>query len=81
MLIKEALEEIIERENLPDQYEVAKSIGVSQPTISNYKKGRTYPQLDIAALIYGRYGLRCEPFTEQALAIEWERLKKQKGWE
>jgi DNA-binding XRE family transcriptional regulator len=79
MFIKEALEQIKVKEGIKDQYELAKVIGVSQPTISNYYKGHSNPTLEIASTIYGRWGFRCEPFTEMALEKEWERVKNRKG--
>jgi DNA-binding XRE family transcriptional regulator len=78
MLIREALEKIKAQEKIRDQYELARLIGVSQPTISNYYKGKSYPTLEIASTIYGRWGHRCEPFTEQALQKEWEIVKKRR---
>ncbi len=72
MLIKDALEEIRVRERLSDQYELSRVLKVSQPTISNYYKNNSYPNLRIAGYIYGKYGIRCEPFTEEALKKEWE---------
>ena len=76
MLIKEALDLIKEEEELKDQNELAAILKVSQPTISNYYKGTTYPQLDINARVFGKYGHRCEPHTEWALEKEWNRLKE-----
>ena len=79
MLVKEALEQIKVKEGINDQYEVARTLGVSQPTISNYYKGTSYPNLEVASAIYGRWGLRCEPYTEWALKKEWELVRKRKG--
>jgi DNA-binding XRE family transcriptional regulator len=79
MLVREALDIIKEEEGIVDQYELAKMIGVSQPTISNYYKGKSYPNLEVATTIYGRWGYRCEPFTELALEKEWELIKNRKG--
>ena len=72
MLVNEAIELIKEQEKLHDQYELAKLLKVSQGTISNYYKGNTYPNLKVAGYIYGKYNLRCEPFTEEALQKEWD---------
>ncbi len=71
MLINEALELIKEEDELSDQYDLSKTIGVSQGTISNYYKNKSYPTLHIAAKIFGKYGHRVEPFTELSLAKEW----------
>jgi transcriptional regulator with XRE-family HTH domain len=73
MFIKDAIAIIEEKEKVHNQYKLAKLLGVSQSTISNYKNGKTYPTLDVAALVYKRYGLRCEPFTEEALKREIEK--------
>ena len=75
MFINEAINTIKKEHKVADQYEMAKIIQVSQATISNYLKGTTYPQLPVAARIYGLYGLRCEPFTEKALQKEWDMIK------
>ena len=76
MLMNEAIAKIKEELKLHDQYEVAKTIGVSQGTVSNYMKGTSYPTLSIAAKVYGEYGYRVEPFTEWALQKEWEFLQE-----
>jgi len=67
MYIAEALQIIAEQEETKDQYDMANVIGVSQGTISNYKKNGAYPTLNVAAKIYKDYGIQCEPFTEHAL--------------
>ena len=76
MLIAEALEEISEQHGGLDQYQLAHTLNVSQGTISNYYKGRSYPTLGIAARIYNEYGYRCEPFTEWALKDYAEKYLK-----
>ena len=76
MLVGEAIESIMGAYNIKDQYAMAKTLGVSQGTISNYIKGTTYPTLLVAARIYGEYGYRVEPFTEKALKKEWEYIKE-----
>jgi len=72
MLISEAIAKIKEQLKLKDQYEVARTLGISQATVSNYMKGKSYPTLSVATKIYGEYGYRVEPFTESALKKEWE---------
>lgn len=67
MFIAEALDNIAETEETKDQYDLAKKVGVSQGTISNYYKGKSYPTLVVAAGIYKNYGHVCEPFTEWAV--------------
>ena len=76
MLVKDALLKIKDDLKLQDQYDMAKVLGVSQGTISNYMKGKSYPTLLIAARIYGEFGYRVEPFTEDALKKEWEYIHK-----
>ena len=79
MLISEAIEKIMIEFRVADQYEMSKILGVSQGTISNYIKGKTYPSLSVAAKIYGRYGYRVEPYTEKALEKEWDFIKRTSG--
>jgi len=79
MYINEALQLIAEEEDTADQYELAKKIGTSQGTVSNYMKGGTYPNIKVAGFIYGTYGHIVEPFTEKALIKEWEYQRKYNG--
>lgn len=72
MYVAEALALIEESEDVKDQYEMAGLLEVSQGTISNYHKKGRYPTLLVAAKIYGLYGHVVEPFTEKAVAKEWE---------
>jgi len=74
MDINEALEIIWDKEeSVTDQYTLAKVVGVSQGTISNYYNKKSEPTKDVAARIYHEYGLQCEPFTILALAKYAER--------
>ena len=75
MLISEALGLIKESLKLQDQRDLARLLNVSQGTISNYLKNKSYPTLLIAARIYGEYGYAVEPFTELALKKEWDYIK------
>jgi len=79
MEIQEAIAIIQEKEGLHGQEEVAKHLKVSQPTISNYMAGRSQPTLSVAAMIYGMYGIQCEPFTKKALQKELDFLNKVKS--
>ena len=63
MFIAEALDEIAQEEGTNDQKELAKIIGVTQGTISNYYAGKTDPTKKVATFIFAKYGHRCEPFT------------------
>jgi len=67
MDIIEALDEIRMEAKISDQRDLAKLLGVSQGTISNYLKGKSEPTKKLAAEIYHKYGFRCEPFTGLAL--------------
>jgi len=68
MFISEALDEIAQEEGTNDQKELAKIIGVTQGTISNYYAGKTDPTKKVAILIFNKYGHRCEPFTVFSLS-------------
>jgi len=70
MLISEAMRKIQEQSGITDQYKLAKVVGISQGTISNYLNDKTYPTLEVAARIYKNYGLRVEPYTEWAILEE-----------
>lgn len=76
MQIVEALQLIEEEEGIKDQYEMAAVLNVSQGTVSNYHKKDKYPTLTVAARIYGKWGHQVEPFTEKALAKEWDYIKQ-----
>ena len=76
MEIREALEYIKEKKDVNGQVALAMAIGVSQGQISKYMKGGTYPNLSTAARIWGKYGIRCEPFTEKALEKEWKYMTR-----
>ncbi len=76
MLISEALDLIKEDKGLKDQYDLAILLKVSQGTISNYYKGKSYPTLHIAAKIYGNHGHKVEPFTELSLEKEWAYIQE-----
>ena len=47
--------------------EVAVKLGVSQPMVSQYKKGGYNASLDVATKIYKDTGLVLFPFSEDAL--------------
>ena len=79
MLMKEALEKIMEKEAITKQKELAEFLDISQGQISNYMMGKSYPALRISAIIYGRYGHQIEPYTKEALAKEWKYLKEYEG--
>ena len=70
MEIKEALEEIQKLEGFGTQRELAKSLGISPPQLSNYIHGKSLPSLNMAGKLYARYGFQIEPFTEKALQKE-----------
>ena len=76
MDINEALDIIWKDKGAKDQYELSKLVGVSQGTISNYYNQKSEPTKEVAARIYHEFGLRCEPFTELALAKYAERYLK-----
>lgn len=74
MLVNEAIKVIMEEHDIADQYDMAEALGCSQATISNYVKGGTDPRKVVAARIWGKYGLRVEPYTQDAVQKEWDFL-------
>jgi transcriptional regulator with XRE-family HTH domain len=74
-LVKDALREVLDKTGM-DQRELAKEIGVSPATISNYMNKNLYPILKVAAIIYHKWGYYVEPYTEWAIERELEIMKK-----
>jgi len=68
MLINEALKKVMVDNEIKDQEELARVLGVVQGTISNYMNGKiTLPNIKVAAKIYKIFGIRVEPYTETGL--------------
>jgi len=80
MKIQEAIPYVMEKHKIPDQYEVAKTFGISQGTVSNYMKGKvTLPNPEVAGILYGQYDIVVYPFVEEFVKDEWERILRMKG--
>ena len=71
--IKEAISSVLEEKRLT-QKELAKELGVSEATVSNYLKHDAYPALRVAAVVLDRWGYFCEPYTDRALHREVAKL-------
>lgn len=66
------LDEVRERHDLPSDYAIAKTLGVTRAAISKYRCGRTLPDDLVCARIADAIG--CEPM-EIIAAINYQRAK------
>ena len=69
--MKEAVEIIQEQEGF-DRARLALELGLTVGMLSHYANHNHYPRLKVAAIVYRKYRLQVEPFTELALSDEIE---------
>ena len=72
MYIKDAIEFAL-NEDL-ERTVVANKLGISRAMLSHYLNRDNTPRLDVAAKLWGEYGIVVEPFTERAVIKQWTEL-------